>query len=154
MIFIMKHGIKTKPDSLCDYCKVHKSKWMALYACIPPLCNNNPKICKEYIPIKKMTNKQLQEALAQFPDDYNVCIDTTFSWETPDSKNKVIPHLFVNSDAGEIEIGVNADRERGMQLGTIEKVAECIFSEWLVKMPGNMKSICKNALNKFNEKYA
>lgn len=51
-----------------------------------------------------MTNKEFQEILAKYPDDYTIQLDNAFGWETPSNKNKVDPHLYVNTDCGFIEI--------------------------------------------------
>lgn len=51
-----------------------------------------------------MTNKEFQEILARYPDDYEIQLDNAFGWETPSNKNKVDPHLYVNTDFGFIEI--------------------------------------------------
>lgn len=51
-----------------------------------------------------MTNKEFQDILAQYPDDYEIQLDNAFGWEVPSNKNKVDPHLYVNTDCGFIEI--------------------------------------------------
>ena len=51
-----------------------------------------------------MTNKEFQEILKLYPDDYVICLDTGFGWNQPKSSDKVDPHLCVLSDFGEITI--------------------------------------------------
>lgn len=51
-----------------------------------------------------MTNKEFQNILAQYPDDYTIQMDNAFGWEVPSSKTKVDPHMYVNSDFGFVEI--------------------------------------------------
>lgn len=51
-----------------------------------------------------MTNKEFQEILAKYPDDYVIQMDNSFGWEVPSSKHIVDPHLYVNTDFGFIEI--------------------------------------------------
>lgn len=51
-----------------------------------------------------MTNKEFRDILARYPDDYTIQLDNAFGWETPSNKNKVDPHLYVNTDFGFIEI--------------------------------------------------
>lgn len=53
-------------------------------------------------------NKQFQEILAKYPDDYIICIDRAFGWDKlPELVN---PHLYVNTDIGQIEIEVEEDK--------------------------------------------
>lgn len=51
-----------------------------------------------------MTNKEFQNILAQYPDEYIIQMDNAFGWEIPSSKHKVDPHLYINTDFGFIEI--------------------------------------------------
>lgn len=56
-----------------------------------------------------MTNKEFQNILAKFPDDYIICVDKAFGWETMPMLDD--PHLYVNSDIGQIEIEVSEYRD-------------------------------------------
>ena len=47
--------------------------------------------------------------LKQYPDDYIVCIDNVFGWETVHRMED--PHLYVNTDIGQIEIEPEEYRE-------------------------------------------
>ena len=49
-----------------------------------------------------MTNKEFQNILASYPDDYIICMDNVFGWET--THNMIDPHLYVNTDIRQIEI--------------------------------------------------
>lgn len=51
-----------------------------------------------------MVNKEFQGILSQYPDDYEICIDNVFGWEDISIHNLVDPHLYINTDIGQIEI--------------------------------------------------
>lgn len=49
-----------------------------------------------------MTNKEFQEILHIYPDDFQICMDNVFGWES--CHNMIDPHLYINTDIGQIEI--------------------------------------------------
>lgn len=51
---------------------------------------------------KYVTNKDFQEFLSQYPDEYIIAIDNVFGWEC--IHNMVNPYLFIDTDIGQIEI--------------------------------------------------
>lgn len=90
-----------------------------------------------------MTNKEFQEILKRWPDDYDICIDTTFPWNTPKSENKKLPELYVNMDFGTIEIEPLTYLD--MDAETVEKV---------LKIAGIQDVVNSQELaNKFNDEY-
>lgn len=49
-----------------------------------------------------VSNKNLQEILKAYVDEYIICVDKAFDWDK--SKELVDPHLFIDTDNGQIEI--------------------------------------------------
>lgn len=49
-----------------------------------------------------MDNKEFQDILAQYPNEYIICMDNVFGWER--EHNLIDPHLYINTDIGQIEI--------------------------------------------------
>lgn len=49
-----------------------------------------------------MKSKDLQKVLKEYPEDYEICIDTSFPWE--EHPHLVDPHLFIDNATGQIEI--------------------------------------------------
>lgn len=76
-----------------------------------------------------MTNKEFQNILAQYPDDYTIQMDNAFGWETPSNKHMVDPHLYINTDFGFIEIEPPTIRDIWVkpEEGLPKDLAECIF---------------------------
>lgn len=55
-----------------------------------------------------IVNKTLQDILHKYPDEYIICVDRAFGWDTlPELVN---PRLYINTDIGQIEIGVENDK--------------------------------------------
>lgn len=99
-----------------------------------------------------MTNKQFQEYLAQFPDDYQVSVDTTFPWCIPASENKKDPYLYVNTDFGIIEIETKELPEMNME--TIKKVLGCFFDNTICCLNEEQrKQYIETTFASFKEKY-
>lgn len=67
-----------------------------------------------------MTNKEFQEILSRWSDEYVVCVDNALPWETvPDLDD---PTIYVNTDIGQIE--VYAENTHGLSSETVDKIIE------------------------------
>lgn len=67
-----------------------------------------------------MTNKEFQEILSMWSDEYVICVDNALPWETvPDLDD---PTIYVNTDIGQIE--VYAENTHGLSSETVDKIIE------------------------------
>lgn len=69
---------------------------------------------------KHMTNKEFQDILSQYDGDYIICMNKAFGYDS--EPNLVVPHLYINTDIGQIEI--EPDEYKMLQSDTILKAME------------------------------
>lgn len=66
-----------------------------------------------------LTNKELQETLKHYGDNYSVCVDKAFGWDKfPELED---PHLFINTDIEQIEI-CPCSGYKDLDVNTVRKV--------------------------------